>query len=54
MASETFAPDKKQDWHKDPSGQILRHYERHRLLPGKGKPKQFVRKGDVIKFPPAG
>ena len=49
MTSETFAPDKKQDWHKDRGGQILVITKGTGYYQEKGKPKQVVRKGDVIK-----
>ena len=50
VASATFAPGKKLDWHKDPAGQILVVTEGTGYYQEKGKPKQVIRKGDVIKI----
>ena len=52
MASATFAPGKKLDWHKDPGGQILVITEGAGYYQERDKPKQIVRKGDVIKSAP--
>jgi quercetin dioxygenase-like cupin family protein len=52
MASATFAPGKKLDWHKDPGGQILVITEGAGYYQERGKPKQLVSRGDVIKSAP--
>jgi len=52
VASATFAPGKKLDWHKDPAGQILIVTEGTGYYQEKDKPKQVIRKGDVIKSAP--
>ncbi len=52
MESATFAPGKKLDWHQDPGGQILIVTDGTGYYEEKGKPKQVVRKGDVIKSAP--
>ena len=52
MASATFAPGKRLDWHKDPNGQILVITDGTGYYQEKGKPKQIVRKGDVVKSGP--
>jgi quercetin dioxygenase-like cupin family protein len=52
MASATFAAGEKLDWHKDPAGQVLVITEGTGYYQERGKPKQIVRKGDVIKSSP--
>jgi len=52
MVSATFAPGKKLDWHKDPGGQILVITDGAGYYQERGKPKQVVRRGDVIKSAP--
>ena len=52
MASAAFAPGNRLDWHKDPNGQILVITDGTGYYQEKGKPKQVVRKGDVIKTAP--
>ena len=49
MVSATFSPGKRLDWHKDPNGQILVITDGTGYYQERGKPKQMVRKGDVIK-----
>jgi quercetin dioxygenase-like cupin family protein len=52
MASATFAPGKRLDWHKDPNGQVLVITDGTGYYQERDKPKQLVRKGDVIKSAP--
>jgi len=52
MTSETFAPGKKLDWHTDGGGQILIVTEGTGYYQVKDKPKQVIRKGEVIKIAP--
>ncbi|WP_423147987.1 cupin domain-containing protein [Rubrolithibacter danxiaensis] len=52
IAVATFAPGAKLDWHIHPAGQILLITEGTGYYREKGKPKQTVRKGDVIKCLP--
>ena len=52
MASATFTPGKRLDWHKDPNGQILVITDGTGYYQERGKPKQLVHKGDVIKSAP--
>lgn len=52
IAVATFDPDARLNWHTHPGGQILLFTEGAGFYQEKGKPKQVVRKGDVIKcFP---
>lgn len=48
----TFAPGARLDWHSHPGGQILLITEGSGYYQEKGKPKQTVRKGDVVKCQP--
>lgn len=48
----TFDPGARLDWHVHPGGQILLITEGTGYYQEKGKLKQTVRKGDVIKCPP--
>jgi len=52
VASVAFAPGKRLDWHKDPAGQILIVTEGSGYYQERGKPKQVVRRGDVITVGP--
>lgn len=52
MAFASFAPNSRLDWHYHPGGQILIITEGVGFYQEKGKPKQTVRKGDVIKCQP--
>jgi quercetin dioxygenase-like cupin family protein len=51
-AVATFAPGARLNWHSHPGGQILLIIEGTGYYQEKGKPKQTVRKGDVIKCLP--
>ena len=51
-AQATFDPDARLDWHKHPGGQILLITDGIGYYQEKGKPKQTIRKGDVIKCLP--
>ena len=51
-AVATFAPGARLNWHSHPGGQILLIMEGTGYYQEKGKPKQTVRKGDVIKCLP--
>ncbi|MDB5146780.1 MAG: cupin protein [Mucilaginibacter sp.] len=52
IATATFAPGAKLDWHIHPAGQILMITEGTGYYQEKGKPIQEVHKGDVIKCVP--
>jgi quercetin dioxygenase-like cupin family protein len=52
IAVATFGPGAKLDWHIHPGGQILLITEGIGYYKEKGKPKQTVHKGDVIKCLP--
>jgi quercetin dioxygenase-like cupin family protein len=52
IATATFAPGAKLDWHIHPAGQILMITEGAGYYQEKGKPIQIVHKGDVIKCVP--
>ena len=52
IATATFAPGAKLDWHIHPLGQILLIMEGTGYYQEKGKPVQIVHKGDVIKCTP--
>ena len=51
-AMATFDAGARLDWHTHPGGQILMITEGIGYYQEKGKPKQTVRKGEVIKCPP--
>lgn len=48
----TFAPDARLHWHSHPGGQILLFTEGVGYYQERGKPRQTVRKGEVIKCQP--
>lgn len=52
IATATFAPGAKLDWHIHPAGQILLITEGTGYYQERGQPRQTVRKGAVIKCPP--
>ena len=52
IAVATYAPGAKLDWHIHPAGQVLVITEGTGYYQERGKPKQIVRKGDVIKCSP--
>ena len=52
IATATFAPGAKLDWHIHPAGQILLITDGSGYYQEKGKPIQIVHKGDVIKCAP--
>lgn len=52
IAVASFPPGKKLDWHYHPGGQILLITEGMGYYQEKGKSKQIVRKGEVIKCLP--
>jgi quercetin dioxygenase-like cupin family protein len=52
LATATFAPGAKLDWHIHPAGQILMITEGTGYYQEKGKPIQIVHKGNVIKCLP--
>ena len=52
IAVATYAPGAKLDWHIHPAGQVLIITEGTGYYQEKGKPKQIVHKGDVIKCSP--
>jgi quercetin dioxygenase-like cupin family protein len=49
VVSMSFAPGKKLDWHKDSGGQILVITDGSGYFQERGKQKQLLRKGDVVK-----
>ena len=52
IATATYAPGSKLDWHIHPGGQILLITEGIGYYQEKGKPAQILHKGDVIKCLP--
>jgi 4-carboxymuconolactone decarboxylase len=52
IAYATFAAAARLDWHKHPGGQILMITDGEGYYQEKGKPKQIVKKGEVIKCLP--
>ena len=52
IATATFAPGAKLDWHMHPAGQILLITEGAGYYQERGKPRQTVQKGQVIKCLP--
>lgn len=52
IAFASFAPGAKLDWHIHPAGQVLLITEGVGFYQERGKPKQIVHKGDVIKCLP--
>ena len=52
IATATFAPGAKLDWHIHPLGQVLLITDGTGYYQEKGKPVQIVHKGDVIKCTP--
>jgi quercetin dioxygenase-like cupin family protein len=52
VATATFAPGAKLDWHMHPAGQILLITEGTGYYQERGKPRQTVQKGEVIKCLP--
>lgn len=52
LAQATFAPGAKLDWHIHPAGQFLLITEGTGYYQERGKPRQIVYKGDVIKCLP--
>ncbi len=52
IAVATFLPNTRLDWHHHPGGQVLIFTDGTGYYQERGKPKQIVRKGDVIKCLP--
>jgi quercetin dioxygenase-like cupin family protein len=52
IATATFAPRAKLDWHIHPAGQILPITEGIGYYQERGKPRQTVQKGQVVKCQP--
>ncbi|NML65985.1 cupin domain-containing protein [Hymenobacter sp. RP-2-7] len=52
IAMATFAPGAKLDWHAHPGGQILLITEGVGYYQERGKPRQTVHKGEIIKCQP--
>ncbi|NEU08460.1 cupin domain-containing protein [Flavihumibacter sp. R14] len=52
IATATFAPGARLNWHTHPAGQILLITEGIGYYQEKGKPVQIVHKGDIIKCSP--
>jgi 4-carboxymuconolactone decarboxylase len=51
MATVTFEPNGRTNWHTHASGQILFVIEGTGYYQEKGKPIQLIQKGDVVKIP---
>lgn len=51
IALVTFEPGVRTNWHTHPGGQILMVVEGTGYYQEKGKPRQIIRKGDVVKCP---
>jgi len=51
-AQATFAPGARLDWHQHPGGQILLITDGTGYYQEQGKPRQTVRKGDIVKCLP--
>lgn len=52
VALVTFQPGVRTNWHKHPGGQILIVTEGTGFYQERGKPKEIIRKGNIIKCPP--
>lgn len=52
VGNVTFAPGARSNWHAYPAGQILLAISGVGYYQEKGKQRQILRKGDVIKCPP--
>ena len=52
VALVTFEPGVRTNWHTHPGGQILIVVEGTGYYQEKGKPRQIIHKGDVVKCPP--
>jgi 4-carboxymuconolactone decarboxylase len=52
VGNVTFEPGARTNWHYHPGGQILLVTEGVGYYQEKGKPKQIIKKGDVINCPP--
>ena len=52
MAMATFAPGARLHWHSHPGGQILLFTEGTGYYQERGKPRQTVRKGEIVKCLP--
>ncbi|MBA4408040.1 MAG: cupin domain-containing protein [Bacteroidota bacterium] len=52
IGNVTFEPKARTNWHKHPGGQILLVTDGQGYYQEKGKPAQFLNKGDVAKIPP--
>lgn len=53
VGSVTFEPKARTHWHKHPAGQILLVTAGKGFYQEKGKARQLIRKGDIVKIPPA-
>jgi len=52
VSEVAYEPGARLDWHKHPGGQILLITEGTGFYQERGKPKQTIRKGDIIKCQP--
>lgn len=52
ISEVAYEPGARLDWHKHPGGQILLITEGTGFYQERGKPKQTIRKGDIIKCQP--
>lgn len=51
VGSVTFEPGARTKWHKHPAGQIILALDGVGYYQEEGKPKEIVKKGDVVKCP---
>ena len=54
VTTVTFEPGARTNWHIHPGGQVLLVTEGKGYYQEKGKPLQYISKGDVLKCPPGG
>lgn len=52
VGSVTFEPGARTNWHSHPAGQIVLAIEGEGFYQEKGKPKEIIKKGEVVKCPP--
>lgn len=51
LGNVTFEPNARTHWHTHPKGQVLLITEGEGWYQEKGKPAQFIKKGDVVNIP---
>ena len=52
IAQAVFAPGARLDWHSHPGGQILLFTDGEGYYQERGKPRQTIRKGEIVKCQP--